>query len=143
MYARWNAPQARKTSSIQKELCGRQCAYREKMLLQCFQILLQTCSSLATQVFLYLLFLGNEARVLAGRSLRKTASALIALYDPSPLGMYSAQQLPKSVSAARIPCPGAVLARCYYCLGGYRLAVVSGLSSNISCAAVLQRVWRP
>jgi len=34
MSARWTAPQARKASSIQKEICGRQCAYREMMLLQ-------------------------------------------------------------------------------------------------------------
>jgi hypothetical protein len=42
-------------------------------------------------VFLYLLFLGSEARVLAGRSLRKTASAFIALYNSNSLGIYSAQ----------------------------------------------------
>lgn len=37
--------------------------------------------SSTTQVFLYLLFLGNNARVLAGRSVRRTASNFIALYQ--------------------------------------------------------------
>ena len=44
-------------------------------------VLSQGWPSSTTQVFLYLLFLGNNARVLAGRSVRRTASNFIALYQ--------------------------------------------------------------
>jgi hypothetical protein len=56
----------------------------------CVLILIQ--SSFATQVFLHFLFLRIEALVLAGRSLRETISALIALWLSNPRDLYDAQR---------------------------------------------------
>lgn len=72
------------------------------------EVLSQAWPSFTTRVFLYLLFLGSDARVLAGRSLRETILAFIALYNARALTCTARSKSLKSASAAGVPYPVAV-----------------------------------
>jgi len=80
-FARRTAAQAHNGIKHTEKILYRRCAHRRDML-RCLYILSQ---ARPTQVFLRLLFLGSDARVLSGRSLRRTVSTFIALYNAERL----------------------------------------------------------